>query len=213
MSIKAELFYKRLKDLKPRYENLFTDLVIVPEIEADRFGIYASEGKSKGIELGLIRSLKDDVSWYLNYAYAEVEDNDSGRWISRRWDQRQTVNAGITWEPGLWTFTVATGWHSGWAFTVLPPELETDTSIYIPDIRSNKRARDYATFDVKLTRNFLLPGSTLSIFVEVSNVFNRTNNGAVDYEISEEDGLYILEEMDVDQVLPLVTSAGILWRF
>lgn len=213
LSIKAEYFYKRMKDLKPRYENLFNDLVIVPELEADRFRINASEGKSRGIELGLVKSLRDSLSWYLNYAYSKVQDNDSGRWISRRWDQRQTVNAGISWEPGLWKVSVAAGWHSGWAFTALPNELETESSIEISDIRSNERARDYGTLDIKISRNFLLPGSTISIFIEVTNAFNRNNNGAIDYEISEEDGLFILEEKDVDPVLPLVTSVGILWRF
>lgn len=213
ISIKAEYFFKRMKDLKPRYENLFTDLVIVPELEGDRFQISASEGKSRGIELGIERSLADSVSWYLNYAYAKVQDNDSGRWISRRWDQRQTVNAGMTWEPGLWKFSIAAGWHSGWAFTTLPNELETDTSIEISAIRSNRRARDYSTLDMKVSRNLLLPGSTISIFIEVTNAFNRNNYGAIDYEISEEEGLFILEEMDVDPVLPLVTSIGVLWRF
>ena len=55
--------------------------------------------------------------------------------------------------------------------------------------------------------------TNLSFFLEVTNLVNRANKGGVDYEIALEDDLYLLEEVDVEPVFPLVSNVGVIWRF
>ena len=55
--------------------------------------------------------------------------------------------------------------------------------------------------------------TNLSFFLEVTNLVNRANKGGLDYEIALEDDLYLLEEVDVEPIFPLVSNIGVIWRF
>jgi outer membrane receptor protein involved in Fe transport len=213
-SLEVEVFFKDIRQLRPRYENLFDPYRFTPELEPDRVTISAESAFSSGFELSYSGS-HGNADWNVNYSYSQARDKEHGRWIDRRWDQPHSVNAFINWHPGNWNIGVAAGWHTGWTMTRVPLMRSLDEPFVVADHRSNARLKNYLTVDAKVNHRFQLANSTLDVFLEVTNLVNRANKGGVDYEISldEEQGSYLLEEVDLEPVFPLTPNVGILWRF
>jgi|TARA_Y100000310_G_scaffold339492_1_gene432326 hypothetical protein len=213
IEFKTEIFYKRIKITKPRFENLFNPFVVLPEIAQDRIRIDADRAYAKGLEIALANATDAQPYWWLNYAYAKVEDRVDGQWIPRRWDQRHTVNAGVNWQFARWNLSTAAAWHSGWAASRLPSALPLDSEVSVNGIRSNDRYRNFGTLNVRLSRDYSFARSSLTAYIEMANVVNRRNEGGVDYEVEDETDEFILLERDVEPVIPLTTSIGFIWRF
>lgn len=53
---------------------------------------------------------------------------------------------------------------------------------------------------------------SLSVFFEATNLFNRSNDCCVEYEVDDESGVLRLETEAVNG-LPFIPSAGFVWRF
>ncbi len=212
LRLKAEIFYKRIDDLKPRFENLFDPYNFTPELEPDRIVIRADKAYTRGIELGLVGTY-GPYDWNLNYSFSQVRDHEAGRWIDRRWDQTHSLNALLNWKPGQWIISLAGAWHTGWTLTQLPTTIPADGSFEVPAYRSNSRLKNFATLDAKISYELGLGNTSLSFFLEITNLVNRANKGGIDYEIILEDGFYELEEIDLEPVFPLVTNLGVIWRF
>ena len=208
----AEFFYKEMTNLKPRYVNLFDPYVFLPELHQDRISVHSDRAFAKGLELSFTGG-SERFAWNANYTYSEVQDQDSGRWIDRRWDQNHSANVFLNWYLDNWTVGVAAAWHTGWASTRLPSMLPLDEQLDIPAFRNNDRLRAYGTLDFKISYDHELKNTELQYFLEVTNVVSRANKGGVDYEIKEEDDFYVLEEFDLEPVFPLVTNLGVIWRF
>jgi len=213
IAFKAELFYKRIEITKPRFENIFNPFVVLPEIAEDRIRIDADRAYAKGLEIALANTTNAPLSWWVNYAYAEVEDHAGGRWVPRRWDQRHTLNAGFNWQLARWNLSTAATWHSGWASSRLPTILPVDHEVSVDLIRSNNRYRNFGTINVRLSRDYSFSKSNLTAFLAVANIVNRRNEGGVDYEVEDETDELLLLQRDVESVIPLTTSIGFSWRF
>ncbi len=78
---------------------------------------------------------------------------------------------------------------------------------------SNRRKRNFGTINLRLSRDYEFSQSQLTTFLEITNIVNRTNEGGVDYEVEDETDELILLERDVEPVIPLTTSIGLIWRF
>ncbi len=212
----AEMFYKKTSNLKPRYINLFDPYVYVPELQQDRITVSASDAEAKGFELSFMRG-SEAFAWNANYTYSKVTDSENGRKIDRRWDQTHSLNLFVNWRLGNWTLGAATAWHTGWATTRLPLAVPLDAPIDVSRYRNNDRLANYGTIDFKVSYEQHLSKSSLKYFIEVSNLVNRTNRGGIDYEIEVDDDEapeeYVLQEVDLQPVFPLVTNIGVIWRF
>lgn len=210
--LQVEFFYKRIDDLKPRYENLFDPYVFTPELGADRIEINADKALTRGVELSYV-GIRNSLHWNVNYSFSQARDKVGGRLIKRRWDQTHSVNALLNWSAGHWVFGVAAAWHTGWTFTKLPAEISAVEPFIISDFRSNSRLKNYASLDFKASYEVPLKNSTLTAFLEVTNLLSRANKGGVDYEVSLESDRYLLDEIDLEPIFPLVTNVGIIWKF
>lgn len=213
IEFRAEVFYKRVKITKPRFENIFNPFVVLPEIAEDRLRIDADRAYAKGLEITLASASDGPLSWWVNYAYAEVEDHIGQRWVPRRWDQRHTLNAGLNWQIGHWNLATTATWHSGWASSRLPAILPVDHEVSVDVIRSNHRYRNFGTINVRVSREYELSKSNLTTFLSIANIVNRRNEGGVDYEVEDETDELLLLQRDVESVIPLTTSIGLTWRF
>jgi outer membrane receptor protein involved in Fe transport len=211
--LRVEAYRKRYRRLHPRFENLFDPLVLFPEAEYDRVLIAPESARAYGVET-LLR-LRPHRSWsgWLSYTWSQVEDRIDGRDVPRSWDQRHAFTLGIVWSKGPWTAALTDSYHSGWPRT----ELVIDASSGVPRVsaaaRNRERFKAYNSLDLKITRVFALPRGALDVFVEVTNLTDRNNPCCVQYVPRYDAEGNLTYERDVDDWLPLVPSAGVLWRF
>lgn len=218
-NVRLELFHKHMRDVRPRFENLFDPLALIPELQPDRIRIDADSARSRGVELSVGRRT-GPWEWWAAYTWSKVTDRINGADERRSWDQRQNVQAGIGWSNERWDLNLATGVHSGWPTTDLTLiEEGTDADgepmpVAVPGPRNSRQHGSFASVDVRASRHFDVPIGSLSAFVEISNVLNRRNDCCLDWDLAEdgsgnEGGL----ERGLDYWMPLLPAVGVLWEF
>jgi outer membrane receptor protein involved in Fe transport len=211
--LRIEAYRKRYRRLNPRFENLFDPLVLFPEAEFDRVMIDPESARAFGIETLLRLRQRGSWSGWLSYTWSQVEDRIDGRDVPRSWDQRHAINLGVVWSKGPWTASLANSYHSGWPTTAL----SVDASGAAPQLsltsRNRTRFAAFNSLDLRVTRVFALSHGVLDVFAEVTNATSRENPCCVQYERGNAAGGGALYDRDVDSWLPLVPSAGVLWRY
>ena len=212
-AIRIEAFLKDIDRVRPRYENLYDPLGIIPELQADRVRVAPSRAAARGIEISADRSTTA-WTWWASYTWSKVTDRIDGRDVSRSWDQRHAVQAGISWHNEHWSFSAAASVHSGWPTTGLQL-VETgvdadDEPIYaaVPGPRNDEQLPTFSSVDARLSRKFNLRRGSLLAFVEISNLFNRRNVCCIDWDL--DDGEL---ERGLDYWTPLLPAIGVLWEF
>jgi outer membrane receptor protein involved in Fe transport len=214
IELRIEAYHKDYEDLRPRFENLLHTFVILPELKPDRIRIAPDGGKAKGIELTLRRPISDDpLSWWLSYSWSSVRDELFGTEARRSWDQTHYLSGGVAWTTDKWELSLATTYHTGWPTT----SLELLTLEPIPLLgtgpRNGERLGAYSTIDLRAARVFTFSESkSLTVFLELNNAFNRRNECCVEFEINDDLGRLDLDAAAV-KYLPILPSAGFIWRF
>jgi hypothetical protein len=209
IALRGEAFIKEIRDLRPRFENLFDPLGTLPELNADRVRLEPSLAQARGIELSADRAT-GAWNWWVSYTWSKVADRIDGRDELRSWDQRHAFQGGFGWHNETWDFSAATNVHSGWPTTDL--QLDED-GIAVPGPRNALQLSTFASLDVRLSRRFRVPRGSLLVFVEVSNVLNRKNVCCVDWDVDEDDDGESVLEQSLDYWMPLLPAIGILWEF
>lgn len=213
VSVRVEAFLKNIRQVRPRFENLYDPLATIPELMPDRIRLDPAEAQAHGVEISADRSA-GAWNWWASYTWSEVTDEIAGRDEYRSWDQRHALQAGFAWQNERWSFSVAASVHSGWPWTDLYLEEvgigPNDEPIYeaTPGPRNANRLPTFSSLDFRLSRRFQLRRGTLLTFVEVSNALNRQNVCCIDWDI--EDGEL---EQSLDYWMPLLPAVGILWEF
>jgi hypothetical protein len=214
LDLRVEAFLKDYRHINPRFENIFDPLVLLPEAEFDRVRIAPDNARATGVEMML--RLRPHGSWsgWLSYSWSRAEDRVNGMDVPRSWDQRQAVNLGIVWSKGPWNATLSDSFHTGWPTTVLEVTgEETGNPQLVLSRRNRARLSDYNTLDLRVTRTFALPRGALDVFVEVTNALSRANACCIKYEVTRNPDGTLNYSRDEDSWLPLVPSAGVLWRY
>lgn len=218
LAFRLEAFHKHMQDVRPRFENLYDPLALVPELEPDRVRLVPGSARATGLELSL-NGERGDWNWWASYTLSETTDRIDGVDIARSWDQRHAVQAGVRWSRDGWDFALAGGAHSGWPATSLALEsrgVDEDGEpllVAVPGPRNAERYPTFASLDVRLSRRFDVPRGTLMAFVEVSNLTDRRNQCCIDWDLEDgPDGEPVLERSP-DYWLPLLPAIGVLWEF
>lgn len=212
-SLRLEAFVKDIKRVRPRFENLFDPLGIMPELQPDRIRLDPTSARARGLEISMDHN-SDTWNWWASYTWSKVTDDIAGRHQPRSWDQRHALQAGVGLDGEKWSFSAAASLHSGWPTTGLTLRIiGTDSDgepVFeaIPGPRNAERLGSFAAVDARLSRSFDLERGSLLAFIEISNVFNRRNVCCIDWDI--DDGA--LESSD-DYWMPLLPAIGILWEF
>lgn len=216
-SIRLELFQKDMGDLRPRFENLYDPLALIPELQADRVRIAPSDAQARGLELSINRS-GQDLSWWASYSLAEVTDTVDGVEVPRSWDQRHAFQAGLTWSTNNWDLSIAGHIRTGWPTTSLSleknigPGGETEL-VAVPGPRNAERISSFSSLDARVSRKFDVGRGTITVFAEVSNLLDKKNICCFDYDLeTDENGDEVLE-YSTDTWLPLLPAVGFLWEF
>lgn len=216
--LRLEVFRKDVHKIRPRFENLYDPLALIPELQPDRVRLDPSSARAEGAELSLGRG-DGPWHWWASYTWSRATDRIDGRSEYRSWDQRHSVQGGLGWSSEAWDVTIAANVHSGWPTTDLflvedglDPEGEPEY-IVVPGPRNAARHDSFASVDFRVSRRFNVKRGTLSVFVEVSNLLNRDNVCCRDWDIAERpDGTPELE-LSLDYWLPRLPAIGILWEF
>ena len=216
-SARLELFQKDMDRLRPRFENLFNPLALIPELEPDRVRIAPSKARSRGLELSLDYT-SGPLSWWASYTLSEVDDIVNGVKEARSWDQRDALMAGLSWNKNDWDFSIAANIHSGWPTTSLTLVDSTDPAgqpitVAVPGPRNAERHPSYISVDTRISRRFKVGNGTITAFLEVANIFDRDNVCCRDYDLEDDANGEIALELTHDFWLPLLPAIGVLWEF
>jgi outer membrane receptor protein involved in Fe transport len=202
VDLDVSLYRKAFRSLRPRFENTFNALTLLPELQFDRVRVDALRAESHGVELtASFGSGSDDLFWWLGYAWSEVEDSLSTGKVKRSWDQTHTFKGGVSWRWGPWDISAAGEAHTGWPKTELG------------GLRNETRYSVFHTLDARVSRDFTLRRGELTAFLEVTNLYNRSNQCCTEYSLqptaSGTDELVAREA----HWLPILPSLGVVWRF
>ena len=210
--LRAEVYDKKIRDPKRRFENLFNNLVLLPELASDRVELRPSQARARGGELSLRYDGQHGNQAWLSVSYGKAEDKIAGEWQRRTWDQGTSLTSGYTYQSDRWRVALAIAWHDGWRTTPLPRQISEGV---MPDVvRNSGRLKDYFTLDFEVSRRWSWPGHELELFLEVTNGLSRRNVGGIEYDVEEDEdlGLFSLEPQ-AETLMPLVPSLGIRWQF
>ena len=219
VSLRVELFRKDMDQVRPRFENLYDPLGLIPEIQPDRIRLDPDSATSKGIEVSLDRS-SGPLTWWATYVLSEVTDRIDGRDELRSWDQRHAFQGGVSWSNAKWDVAVAANVHTGWPLTELylvedgvDDEGEIEY-VVIPGPRNAGRYPTFASLDFRVARKWKLRRGSFMAFLEISNLTNRDNQCCLDWDFEEDEttGEDVFER-GVDYWLPRLPAIGVLWEF
>ncbi len=219
LSLRVEAFNKDMRRVRPRFENLYDPLALIPELSADRIRLDPSHAQSSGLEISL-DGTRGDWDWWASYTLSEAVDRIDGRDEPRSWDQRHAVQAGATWTNERWTFAAAVGARTGWPTTDLllnqvGLDPVTGEPLYeaVPGPRNDLRHPAFGSLDLRLSRSSEFRRGTFTWFVEISNATNRRNVCCIDWDIADGPGDTLELENSKDYWLPLLPAVGFLWEF
>lgn len=218
-SLRLEIYQKEYDRMRPRYENLYDSLVLLPEVAPDRIRIAPSSARARGAEIMLDRTASGPWSWWVAYSWSEAEDTVDGSDIPRSWHQRQALRAGLNWSGDKWDAGIAANIHTGWPTTSLSIVETTDGNglpVYIaePGPRNAERFSMFATLDARANRRFRFGDQrVLNVFVEISNATNRENPCCIEFELLyDENGVPYVTGQE-DDWLALMPAIGFLLEF
>jgi hypothetical protein len=189
-SLRAEVYTRRVRNPRPRYESLFEPFERFPEGELARVRVEPDSARADGAELSLQGRAGSRLDWWINYGYAATEDRIDGRDVPRAIDQRHTANVDVNYRLGRnWDVNLAWRFHSGWPTT--PVSAEESDGEFVPVLgeRNSDRLPNYHRLDARVSRRWQFRRSRLVAFVDVQNAYNRRNAAGQDVEIREETGI------------------------
>jgi len=213
--IRLEAYYKDYAKLRPRFENMFDPVVLIPELQTDWVEVPASSGSARGIEFLLNRRGVGPWAWSLSYAWSQADDHIDGEEVPRSWDQRHSFNGTVNWISGAWEVTLAGTWHSGWPTTEVslgptPPGGEPPVEI------GERNAGHFAAFtsvDLRVGHTFKLENSELLGYLEATNLLWQQNPCCVEYPVQGAGGGPYTLQPTVNDWIRFAPNIGVLWRF
>lgn len=215
LTLRAELYERRIRDPRARWENLFDPVSLTPELEADRARIAPEAGRARGVELLLSGGLGRRLDGYLSYAWSEAEDRIDGREVPRGVDQPHTVELQLSWRtPWRWDLDLAWTWRTGWPTTAVTARRGDDGSIepVLGPLRG-ERLPDYHRLDLGARRAFVLPRGELEVYVDVQNLTGAKNLRGFEVALEQlPDGTPTAVRRPKDWGPPIPTF-GVRWRF
>lgn len=210
--LRAEYYRKAYRRPLPRHENLLNSLVVLPELQPDRILVTPESALAEGAEISL-QYERENLGGWLNYSRSRVVDRIAGTTVRRSWDQRDYLSGGLSWRSTRWEASLAATWHSGWPTTAIALATLEPFPLVAAGPRNEARIGNYARIDLRLARRFELgSGDRLTAFVEINNLLRRSNDCCVEYELEDLDDEAAFD-VHTSRALPLIPSAGFVWKF
>ena len=219
INARVEAYQKQLSHLRPRYNNLLGTVNLFPEVEGDRITFTPQDGEARGLELFVKKDTGGKFNWWGSYAYAVAEDQIDGETVPRNFDQRHTVYLDFNYRPNSkWRLNWAWQYHSGWPYTEARFErVDLSSGGFFYELmfkaRNGARLPAYHRFDVRANRYFNVGKGQLAVFLEMINLYNRTNVRSYEYDLERQPNGQIVTTRLAEKWLPRLPSIGISWEF
>jgi outer membrane receptor protein involved in Fe transport len=212
VELRAELYDKRQRHLRPRFENLLNPFTLVPELTPDRLVVTPEHGRASGVELSIARrrSGASHLSWWVAFSRSVAGERDGEVDTYRAWHQRNSLSAGLDWTSERWSMSLALMERSGWPTTEVGLERAGPVPVVATGTRNANRAALYRTLNARIARNLALDHSSLSVYFELVNALGRANPCCSTYEIDDETGRL---EVERRAAVPRLPTLGVLWQF
>jgi len=206
-------FHRREDNVLRRVNEDRLDPITGKRILASPFPEFAPnlDGESRGFDVTLKRIGTSGLTGWVAYTWAHTEHDDvsSGEHFDADYDQRHTLN--VFAEQRLsYRFSIITKLRMGSNMPIIgyfggtPPDALT-----LGTLRNQVRLPFYARLDVRANRTFTFDRGRLTLFVEVMNLWGRSNYGQGDGSIRAN-----LQAVNfVERLIPFVPSAGFLIEF
>jgi len=217
-SVRVDVYDKSYSDLRPRFENLFDPMQLIPEGALDRVRIDAAEARARGVELTVRHEAERGLAGWISISIASAEDKVQDEWQARSWEQEETVAFGASWTGVKWNVSLAGLFHSGMPTTYLGIATEPlpggDFEVSgVVGPRNAERFDAYSRLDLRVNRDVQLQGSKVSFYLEVTNLLNSENECCIeDYRVEPGRGGPVLA-LDKGYYLPMLPSFGFQWEF
>lgn len=218
MAFRTEVYQRITANPRPHGENLIEITDILGELLSDRVFLKPTRAEAKGVEFILENRGHDPLDWSVSYAFAKTEETIDGRDVPRERDQRHTFQTDLSYRPNShWQFTTSWQYHSGWPSTAkyfnnVPLGGGGNAVVVSYGPINSERLPAYHRLDLRATRVFKLEHSTLRVFVDVFNAYDRKN--VVNYNTSYQGtGAQLSTRQSAQELFPILPSAGIIWDF
>ena len=218
IDLQAEIYQKRYRGLRPRFENALDTYEFAAESNFDRIRVEPESAEARGVELTLRNRDAGRLNWWLSYTWSEAEDVIDGVTVPRSWDQRHALTGNLSWQGDKWLISVVGRYRSGWPRTplLLTSLVDKGGTIVGIDVDLSQRNAtsydDYFRVDVRFSRTVPLDRGSLEYYFEVFNVFNTDNQCCVpDHDLSLDP--VISAQPNIDDFLPFFPSFGVKWTF
>jgi hypothetical protein len=215
LQFRVDAYYRRLTDLRPRYENLFEPIELFPETTEDRVKIAPDEALLEGVELLLRGDLDRSFFWWVSYTRSSAKDRLEDRWEPRSWDQPDAARFLIGYRcDDRWSLSLSGSAHTGWPTTPIRVDPVTEEPYWDLAERNTDRYPDHIRFDLKARRSFSLPRGRLWLTLEVVNLTSRRNACCLnDVEVVTQPDGTLVAVPEFDYWLGFTPSFSVLWRF
>jgi len=225
LTARVEAYRRTIRDPRPIWVNLSREVNPILEVESDRHLVDAERSRLRGVEWVVSKDGTGSLSWDASYALAWAEDFLDGRWAPRTLDQRHTVNVRGAWRAGPgWQLSGSWQFHTGWPFTeqtldmVVTQTADDDQTVEVLDRGfgpyNAERLPAYHRLDVRITRAFDLRRSRLEVFLDVFNLYNRTNLRGYEWSLRPvRAGQYTAFRSSGEEQLPIMPTLGLRWVF
>ncbi len=209
-SLRIEAFQKRIADPLPIYENLLDALVPLPELEVDRVRVAPQASLAYGVETTLRWQPAERWAGWMAYSWTESEDEFPGFKRARTWDQRNAVNAGLSWTRRPWQLSGTVQWRSGWRRNALElADPATGALVLAP--RNSLAYPRVVSVDLRATWTLPLRASALHFYADIGNAANRQTPCCTNYALEETAGVWSLHR-DYDSTFPRYVLLGVNWE-
>jgi hypothetical protein len=210
--LRIDAYEKQYERTTPRFENVFDPFVLLPQVATDRVEIASARARAHGVDLEFQQTMTERTSAIARYSYMDADDEVGGRWVPRRWSQRETVTGIVMWKSDALSASAALTWHSGWRTTAPPASVPIGATIPIEDVLNNRHLNDYFSVDLGFSASHPVWRSTVTVFANVTNSLDRQNPVGIDYAVDETGGT-VQFSPDHTSLLPIVPWVGIVIAF